>query len=98
MFGLIGSLHENPDIPAHDRDYYARRNVMTATNVNGSNRYATNFPPGITQQESFNHFSGAHPGMSGHGVTISDIGMLNSPKRLSLDERLEKELGIKVSV
>ena len=31
-----------------------------------------------------------------HLLSITGHGSLNSPKRLSLDERLERELGIKV--
>jgi len=47
-------------------------------------------------KETSRHFSIAHPGAAEHLLSIDGSGHMNSPKRLSLDERLEKELGIKV--
>ena len=36
--------------------------------------------------------------MIDHDFSMAGTALMNSPKRLSLDERLEKELGIKVCI
>ena len=51
----------------------------------------------ITDHSSNSQFRAEYERDSDILVSMSGHGKLNSPKRLSLDERLERELGIKVN-
>ena len=51
----------------------------------------------ITDHSSNSQFRSEYERDSDILVSMSGQGKLNSPKRLSLDERLERELGIKVN-
>ena len=93
---LLGSLHSNIEGP-QGPGYYAGRSLPPDTSSSITNHYTTNIHPPILDRESSHLISAAHPVLDGQGHTISGPGNMNSPKRLSLDERLEKELGIKVS-
>ena len=95
---LLGSLHSNIEIPSHGPGYYAGRSLPPETSANIANHYTTSIHTPPLNRASSHPISVGHPVMSGQGLTIAGPGNMNSPKRLSLDERLEKELGIKVSI
>ena len=78
-------------------DYYTRGSRSIDISSHVGNHYNSIITPPMLDKGSSLPFSVAHPGAHEHLLSLPGTGHVNSPKRLSLDERLEKELGIKVA-
>ena len=77
----VGEFSSHVDAHSNDFDNHSIRSVTADSCIEKSSHYISNIPS---------------VGMIGHDFSMAGTALMNSPKRLSLDERLEKELGIKV--
>ena len=79
----VGEFSSHVDAHSNDFDNHSIRSVTADSCIEKSSHYISNIPS---------------VGMIGHDFSMAGTALMNSPKRLSLDERLEKELGIKVCI
>ena len=93
---LLCVIGSSADASTNELEYYARGSLSSDIPANIGNHYISNLSHSLFDKENSRHSSVAHPGASEHLLSIAGSSHMNSPKRLSLDERLEKELGIKV--